>query len=678
MDLINSTKQLEIETQWTAKTLTSLERLQCPVWVFDVDNSRVLWCNDSSLAVWDSESKQDLLSREMRSGMSLSVAKRLEQYKTDFTNDDSAQFREIWTLYPNNEPTTFDMVFSCFRLNTGRICMFCEVTSSSASDSEALRSAEALLHTSVNISLYSSNGEPLYRNPAARSSVHSSDSTLAEHFGNAELIHQLQSSESEEVNAVTSVHTVNGEKWHDITARRCLDAMTGEAAWLISEVDVSRLKATEEHAQFLAEHDTLTKLPNRNYVYSYFQTRIDKLLAANKQGALIFIDLDNFKDVNDSLGHDAGDQLLIEVSDRLRNVSSMDDSVARLGCDEFLLLIELCENESQIETTAQEIISTVSQPIVLQGREIQMTPSIGVAMFPGNGLKIQELMRHADLAMYHAKDIGKNNFAYFTSELSEAVDSRISLESEIKSALRNDEFVAYFQPRVDVNTGQILGAEALARWEHPEKGLIPPGVFISACEESGLIAELGRTIFTQSVIAQRSRTEMGIDMRISVNLSPLQFAEDNLDDELIQIVKQHRGNPGKIELEITESVLLGNDKETVEKLHRLVQHGFKISIDDFGTGYSNLAYLHRYPISCLKIDRSFIESLDSAKPIVELIISMAKLFNLLVVAEGVEKPEQLEMLKKYQCQEYQGYLFEKPITYDSFTQLILSEQRNVA
>lgn len=664
--------------QWVAETLTSFDRLQSPVWVYDVDNSRLMWCNESSLAVWESESKQELLGRDMGSGMSLSVANRLEQYQADFSIDAKAQFREIWTLYPNDEPTTLDMVFSSFRLNTGRICMLCEVTNSSARDNDALRSAEALLHTSVNISLYSASGEPLYRNPAARSSVHSAESTLDEHFGNAKLIHQLQNLDSEEVNAVTSVRTVHGEKWHDITARRCQDAVTGEAAWLISEVDVSRLKATEEHAQFLAEHDTLTKLPNRNYVATYFQTHIDKLLSVNKSGALIFIDLDNFKDVNDSLGHDAGDQLLVEVSNRLRTIPATEDSVARLGGDEFLLLIETEENNNKIETASQEIINLVAQPIRLQGREIQVTPSMGVALFPGNGLKIQELMRHADLAMYHAKDTGKNNFAYFTAELSEAVDTRISLESEIKSALSSDEFVAYFQPRVDISTGQIVGAEALARWHHPQKGLVPPDVFISACEEAGLIADLGKRIFTQSVIAQRSWAEMGKDLRISVNLSPLQFAEENLDEDLVNIVKQHNGNPEKIELEITESVLLGNDKQTVDKLHRLVEHGFQISIDDFGTGYSNLAYLHRYPISCLKIDRSFIESLDSARPIVELIISMARLFNLHVVAEGVEKTEQLDMLREYSCDEYQGFLFEKPIDYNQFTQLIINTQKKVA
>jgi len=369
---------------------------------------------------------------------------------------------------------------------------------------------------------------------------------------------------------------------------------------------------------------------------------------------------------------------LIEVAASLQSLAVLDNSVARLGGDEFLLLIDVSESEDRLEQTAEKVIRIVSQPVIIQGREIQVTPSVGVAVFPRNGTNIRELMRHADLAMYHAKDVGKNNFAYFTQELSEAVESRISLESEIKAALKNGEFVAYFQPRVDVNTGSIVGAEALARWLHPTKGLVPPSDFIPACEASGLITDLGKQIFIQSVIAQRKWAEDGLDLRLSVNLSPLQFAESDLVDELIRSIEQHQGNPKRIELEITESVLLGNDQETIEKLTRLVQYGFQISIDDFGTGYSSLAYLHRYPISCLKIDRSFIQSIETTKPIVELIISMAKLFDLYVVAEGVEETEQLEMLKSFQCQEYQGFLFERPIDFDQFTRLINAHEKKVA
>lgn len=661
-----------------AQRLCELERLQHPVWVFDLDNGRVLWSNESSLQVWQSDSKEELLNREMGTDMSVSVSKRLNQYKTDLARDETAQFNEIWTVYPNDEPVTLNVVFSAFRLSSGRLCMFCEGVIEKAAGAETVRSSEALLHTSVHISLYSTAGAPLYRNPASRGVVSSANNKLKDHFVNPDLLRQLEDPAEDEIQAITNVNTVNGVVWHDITARRCLDAVSGEAAWLISEVDVSKLKATEEHAQFLAEHDTLTKLPNRNYVSIYFQQQIDKVLMEGKSGGLIFIDLDNFKNVNDSLGHDAGDQLLVEVADRLRSLEKSQYSIARLGGDEFLLLINPIESEQHFESIMQQIINVVSVPMTLQGREVQVTPSIGVALFPNNGTQILELMRHADLAMYHAKETGKNDFAYFSKELSDAVESKMNLVSELRSALKNDQFETYFQPRVEVSGNSIVGAEALVRWNHPTQGLVLPGDFISACEESGLISELGKVVFRDAIVAQRTWAEQGHDIRISVNLSPLQFNEEHLVDELLEIVEEHRGNPKKIELEITESVLLGHDRCTIDKLHRLVACGFEIAIDDFGTGYSNLAYLHRYPISCLKIDRSFINSMDSAKPIIELIVSMAKLFDLYVVAEGVETPEQLEMLRNFYCQEYQGYLFHRPTDFNSFTALMSQHSRIAA
>lgn len=653
-----------------AQRLCELERLQHPVWVFDLDNARILWSNESSLQVWQSDSKEELLSRKMGTDMSVSVSKRLNQYKTDFNRDETVRFTEIWTMYPNGEPVTLNVVFSAFRLSPDRLCMFCEGVTEKTAGAETLRSSEALLHTSVHISLYSSSGDPLYRNPAARSIVSSANSKLQDHFVNPDLLRQLEDPAQEEIQAITSVNTVNGVVWHDITARRCLDVVSGEAAWLISEVDVSKLKATEEHAQFLAEHDTLTQLPNRNYVSIYFQKQIDKVLQERKSGGLIFIDLDNFKNVNDSLGHDAGDQLLVEVADRLRSLAKSEYSIARLGGDEFLLLISPIESEQHFESIMQHIINVISVPITLQGREVQVTPSIGVALFPNNGTKILELMRHADLAMYYAKETGKNDFAYFSKELSDAVESKMNLVSELRAALKDDQFETYYQPRVAVSNNSILGAEALVRWKHPTKGLVPPDGFIKACEESGLISELGKVVFKDAIVAQRTWAEQGYDIRISVNLSPLQFNEEHLVDELLDIVKENRGNPKKIELEITESVLLGHDRYTIDKLHRLVACGFEIAIDDFGTGYSNLAYLHRYPISCLKIDRSFINSMDNATPIIDLIVAMAKSFDLYVVAEGVETPDQLEMLHNFYCQEYQGYLFHKPTDFNSFTALL--------
>ena len=654
-----------------------MERLQHAVWVYDFDTPSVLWGNSGSIDLWHAGSLDELLNRDLAHGMTETVSKRLLQYKTDFLRDESKQFREIWTLYPNGEPQTVEVVFSGIRLD-GRMAMFCEAVSVASLDTDALRSAEALLHTSVMITLYTASGEPLYRNPAARSAVRNHRETLADHFVSASTIQLLNNSSEDEVKVVSSVYTNDGSAWHDITARRCLDAASGEHAWLISEVDVSRLKATEEHAQFLADHDTLTGLPNRNFVSIGFQNRIDQILAAQEKGALVFIDLDRFKDINDTLGHDAGDKLLICVAERLRRIIRSEDSVARLGGDEILLLLGPVKNDDWVRSFAQTIQKELSKTITLQNREVNITPSIGICLLPDNGRNINDLMRHADLAMYHTKDKGRNDFAFFTSDLSDAVESRITLETELVTALQQEQFVTYFQPRVNIRDNSISSAEALVRWIHPEKGVISPATFIPACEASGLISDLGKYVLRQSVQAQRKWADLGHNIRVSVNLSPLQFGEESLVSDIIEIVENNNGDPRNIELEITESVLLGHDQATIGKLHALVEHGFRFAIDDFGTGYSNLAYLHRYPLSCLKIDRSFMIELDNARPIIELIVSMARLFNLNVVAEGVETEEQLAVLQSYDCEEYQGFLFEKPIPLDEFTALLQHHQPAMA
>ncbi len=654
--------------------LRDLTLLNQAVWVYDFDHECVPWANAASLGVWQASNLKELQSRDLGKDVTDTVANRLRQYKADFERDESVQFREIWTLYPEGGPKTVEVIFNGFRLDCGRMAMLCEAVSDEKLEAESMRSAEALLHTSVMITLYSASGEPLYRNPAARSMVRKADEVLRDHFVSDATIRLLESASDDEIKVVANVHSANGQKWHDITARRCHDAVSGEHAWLISEVDVSRLKATEEHAQFLAEHDTLTGLANRNFVSVGFQNRIDQMLAKGETGALIFIDLDHFKDINDTLGHDSGDKLLIEVAGRLKTIVKEDESVARLGGDEFLLLLGPIKDSNYIQNVVKEMQELLCIPFALHGRDMSVTTSTGISVFPENGRQIGDLMRHADLAMYHAKGNGRNDFAFFSEDLSEAVVARINLESELVIAIKEEQFETYFQPRVDVQTNVITGAEALVRWNHPTKGLVPPDTFIPACEATGLISELCKFVLGQAVRAQCDWAKQGFDLLISVNLSPVQFGDDTLVEDLVNIVQENEGSPELLELEITESVLLGHDKQTIEKLNALVDHGFRIAIDDFGTGYSNLAYLHRYPIRCLKIDRSFIMQLETAKPIVELIVSMAKLFDFDVVAEGVETQQQLDSLRSYYCQEYQGYLFQRPIDFMSFTALLESQR----
>jgi len=654
------------------KRLAELKRVHQPLWVYDFDDASIVWANAEGLILWQSESVLELSARDLGKDMTQVVTRRLQQYQQDFEHDVSARFTEYWTLYPNGVPQPVEVLFSAFELEDGRMSMFCEAQGFQRLNNDALRSSQALLHTSVMISLYSDQGEPLYRNPAARASAGSNEGRLHDHFVDPSATQRILDSSEPEVDLVASVHVgeSRGKRWHDISARRCLDAVSGESAWLVSEVDVSQLKATQERANFLAEHDTLTGLPNRNHVSVVLEQRLVKMSARSQRGALIFIDLDHFKDINDSLGHEAGDKLLMEIANRLKKLVGDKDSIARLGGDEFLVLIGPLADERVVDTTIKALKQQLAEPMTLQGRSVRVTPSIGVSLFPEDGENIDELMRRADLAMYHAKELGRNEAAYFTQEMSEAVDSRINLESELMVGLKEEQFSVYFQPRIDVQSGEIRGAEALVRWQHPTRGLVNPADFIPACEDSGLIGRLGSVVLTQAVRAQRLWATRGYELKVSVNLSPVQFVADTLVEDFVRIVEDNGGDPRLLELEITESVLLGNDQATVGKLQALVSHGFRIAIDDFGTGYSNLSYLHRYPISCLKIDRSFIAQLETAQPIIELIISMARLFDLDVVAEGVETSEQLDSLKGFDCQEYQGFYYAGAMALNEFTALL--------
>ena len=386
-------------TQPIYSQISVIEKLQQPVWIYDFDNTCVHWGNAASLDVWQAESLEELQSRDFSKDMTETVANRLSQYRIDFLRDKNMQFREMWTLYPNGEPQNMKVVFSGILLEEGRMGMLCEALSESKLDNDALRSAEALLHTSVMITLYTATGEPLYRNPASRSAVSAYNESLTSHFVSDTTSDLLLNATEDEVNTVASVRTTSGTAWHDITARKCLDSVTGDNAWLISEVDVSRLKATEEHAQFLAEHDTLTGLPNRNHVSVEYKNRLDKILAAGQSAALIFIDLDLFKDVNDTLGHDAGDQLLITVANRLKEVVRPGDGVARLGGDEFLIIVSPIDDNSVVEALVKRIQTDLPKPIVLQSREISVTPSIGISLCPDDGRNINDSVSYTHLTL---------------------------------------------------------------------------------------------------------------------------------------------------------------------------------------------------------------------------------------------------------------------------------------
>ena len=646
-----------------------------PVWIFDIDLRRVHWANRAALHIWGAPTLDELCARDMGRDMSESVARRLAQYQSDFISHGAA-FNEQWTLYPGGKPVSLNVRFSAHRLSDARMAMLCEARAAAVEEPESLRSVEALLHTAAMISLYGEDGAPLYRNPAARASVCDLQDRLEDRVADGQALATMRRALADTGVAThtLAVRTAHGERWHEISARRCKDAVTGQDAVLVSEVDVSAIKRTEAQAQFLALHDPLTGLPNRNHVMQRFTAAVQQISALGLQAALMFIDLDHFKDVNDSLGHAAGDALLIEVSLRLRRAVRGSDLVARLGGDEFIILMVSQDIRREVDRVRQRLMQAVAEPVqvTVQGQTqlVRVTSSMGVSLYPDDGTDIETLLRNADLAMYSAKERGRNDLAFYDAAMSDQLRSRTALEAELRLAFEQQQFEVFYQPIIDVASGRIVGAEALARWRNPLRGLVPPDVFIPVCESTGLIRQLGALVFAAAAQQQVAWCHLGHDLRISVNLSARELLQAELLPDLKRALERAGTDPRRMQLELTESMLLGRDEKLLRLLQDIEATGMSMALDDFGTGYSNLAYLQRFPIKTLKIDKTFIQSIDANRPLAEMIVSMCRLMKLSVVAEGVETAEQLEWVRAHQIEQCQGYLFSKPVPPAEFARLL--------
>ncbi len=652
-----------------------IKSLRTAIWVFDIDHSKVVWANEAALKVWGAETLDELKAREMASDMSVSVAQRLKQYQEDFTKSD-VSYAEVWTLYPDGNPVTLDVHFKGYHFSDGRIGMLCEAMSQRSETPDGLRSAEALLHTSVMISLYDQNGNVLYSNPAARASLPENVNNLPDRFFHQSdyfnLTGQLQLNGGCQTS--TQIKTTRGVRWHEITARECLDAVTGQKAILLSEIDITELKETEQHAQFLADHDTLTGLPNRNFVQKIIPKKLISALEFDEKLAFLLIDVDRFKTVNDTLGHAAGDDLLVQVSARLLDISKNKGMVARLGGDEFLICLSNLQSWDEVDEFCIRLVREFQTIFTISEKELHATLSVGVSRYPEDADNIHELLRFADVAMYEAKKDGRNNYSCFNSRLREKIDGQMTLERDLRGAIEANQFELFYQPRLNSFTNEIVGGEALIRWNHPTRGMLMPNQFIDTAEEMGLINEIGDWVMTQAASEQAYLEQIGFPITVSLNLSPKQFDFTNMLANVLSLQERTGCSPEKIELEITETTLMRNDKFTRDLLATIQDRGFGIAIDDFGTGYSNLAYIQNYPVTSLKIDRSFISNIDKNHAVTQLIVSLCKLLHINAVAEGVETQEQLDWLRRHGCKEYQGFLFSPPINRSAFLQLLQSQK----
>lgn len=453
--------------------------------------------------------------------------------------------------------------------------------------------------------------------------------------------------------------------------------LKGQSVILSVMRDISERKQAEEVIWYKAHYDELTELPNRLLFNEHLKGALSQAKKNQEQCALIFMDLDQFKLVNDSLGHHLGDQLLKLVAERIESLQ-VRGTFGRFGGDEFIILLSRLGQIEEAENVAKRILQVFAAPFFLEGNEVFITPSIGISFYPTNAEDIETLTKQVDTAMYHAKEMGRNNYQFFTDELNTKIQGRLALENSLHKALEREEFLLYYQPQVDLKTGQIKGLEALIRWNSPERGLVAPGVFIPVAEETGLIVPMGEWILRSACLQSLKWQRLGYPaLRISVNISGRQFREPQFIEKVAEVIRETGMDPKWLEIEITESIAMEYAVDSMEQLHKLKQLGVRIAIDDFGTGYSSMNYLRKLPIDTLKVDQSFVQDIgmdDNGEAIVVAIIRLAQSLNLRVIAEGVETENQEIFLRTNGCDEMQGYLFCKPLPVEEIEKILTSEQ----
>jgi diguanylate cyclase (GGDEF)-like protein/PAS domain S-box-containing protein len=474
---------------------------------------------------------------------------------------------------------------------------------------------------------------------------------------------------------VFAVTSAIGPRWISISGKPLFDDRGVFLGYRGTGKDITERRNTEERIRYLAQHDELTGLANRASLQTALARAIEHARRHNRRVAVLFIDLDRFKIINDTLGHDAGDAVLKTVSARLRESLRGSDVIARQGGDEFVVLVEEFASETDLAGVARKVLETFAQPLHLGGQEFTLTASIGIGTYPDDGRDVQALLKAADIAMYRAKESGKNNFQFYSPQMNSHSFERLALEAALKRALERGELLLHYQPKLDLATGRIAGLEALIRWEHPDMGLVSPLRFIPIAEETGLIAPIGAWVLGEACRQVKAWEEAGLGpFTIAVNASGRQFVRGALLEEVLAALHSTGLEPHLLELELTESTVMQNPERAAGVLSELAQLGVSLAIDDFGTGYSSLAYLKRFPVSTLKIDRSFVMDLpddpDDAA-ITRAVIALARSLKLTVVAEGVETPRQLDFLSAHGCDLVQGFFVAKPMTADAFERFML-------
>jgi diguanylate cyclase (GGDEF)-like protein/PAS domain S-box-containing protein len=453
----------------------------------------------------------------------------------------------------------------------------------------------------------------------------------------------------------------------------------GKAIRLIgTHVDMSEISKAQERLRHQAQHDTLTNLPNRLLFIDRLEQAILQAQRYKHKVAVLFLDLDHFKEINDSLGHDIGDKLLQEIANILQQSMRKSDTISRFGGDEFAIIIDKVEDENLVISVLEKTMRNINITHSIEGNEFFATFSIGIALYPNDGLKSETLLKNADAAMYEAKKSGRNNYQFYTNDMTQKALERMQLETALRNALASDELDVHYQPQVNLKSQEIIGMEALVRWRHPERGSIEPKLFIALAEETGLISGIDTFVMKRVIEDMYRWKSQNIEtIPVAINISVIELMRGNYFEVFAQMLEKYECIPSQFEFEVTESQIMKDLEYSIKKLHYLNSLGVKLSIDDFGTGYSSLAYLKQLPIHKLKIDKSFIDDIaydSDDREIVKTIISMAKNMNLSVIAEGVEYRNQVQYLMKHGCDEIQGYYYYKPMPQTEITKILKMRQ----
>ena len=668
-----------------------IEGLPCVFYVIDSSGHLLLWNHQLEEAL--EMSSEELPKSNVKFFFDEKERPTIVQKILD-AFDQGSSSHEAELVGRHGKRTAF--LFHCARTSLGELpCVFgtgLDISARKQSE-QGLRVRERAIYSSVNAIVItcctSGENQIEYVNPAFEQMT---GYTLAEIKGRNPRFMRIEGCDVHEHQRIqdalknkTSVRSVlrnrrkNGEVfWNDLR----IDPVTnldGEVTHFVAVInDITEARHYERRLHHLAHHDPLTGLANRTLLQDELKHAIDYAVNNGTMGALAFLDLDNFKYINDNFGHEGGDVVLREIAARLRANVREEDTVARVGGDEFVLVIKEQPSAQHVADLVERVRLSVGAPIALSGKEIIPGTSIGVSLFPLDGDNVDRVMRAADAAMYHAKSLGKNNCQFYSSELNQVVHRHLLLEASLSRAIRNDELTLDYQPKVDLRSGKVIGAEALVRWRHPEQGLISPEEFIPVAEDTGLIVPLGEWVLAQACGALKTLSALGIrDFVISINLSARQLRQRQFARHLAQVLARHGVDPHMLELEVTESQLMDRPLEATEALAELKALGVRISIDDFGTGYSSLSHLQKFPVDVIKIDRSFLGGgmHDGPAVITRAIIALGHSLKMKVIAEGVETLEQLAFLREHDCDQIQGYYFSPALSQDKLQAMVCNDAR---